>query len=156
MFVQQPNNKVNGPRCWPLVWGIHSWRVDSSHNEKRQYITCANQWNQCQCSKSSGWLCSGWYVIQMINDGVRKIRPHLGENHGYISPNYEKYPRESPLSIPILNVMANYKRQYSTLYQYIQTQRYEQNTSWFWRKSRLHLSVSWKTHIRIITLYPIL
>ena len=24
--------KVNGPCYWPLVWGIHSWRVNSSHN----------------------------------------------------------------------------------------------------------------------------
>ena len=33
------------------------------------------------------------------------------------SPNYEKHSSESSLSFPILNAMANYKRQYSILYQ---------------------------------------
>ena len=41
----------------------------------------------------------------------------LGGNHGYISPNDGKHPPESSLSIPIRNVMADYKRQYSTLCQ---------------------------------------
>ena len=45
-----------------------------------------------------------------------KIGPILGENHSYISSNDVKHPSESSLSIPILNVMANYKRQYSSLY----------------------------------------
>ena len=52
-----------------------------------------------------------------INDGIRKIRPIVDENHGFISPNYEKHPSDSSLSIPILNAMANYKHQYSILYQ---------------------------------------
>ena len=43
-----------------------------------------------------------------------KYTPVVGENHGYISP---EHPSESSLSIEILNVMANFKRQYSTLYQ---------------------------------------
>ena len=43
--------------------------------------------------------------------------PIVDENHGYISPNYGKHPSESSLSLPMLNAMANYKRQYSTSYQ---------------------------------------
>ena len=46
-----------------------------------------------------------------------KYDPIVDENHGFISPNYEKHPSDSSLSIPILNAMANYKHQYSILYQ---------------------------------------
>ena len=51
-----------------------------------------------------------------INDGSEKYGPIVDENHGNISPNHGKHPSEPSISIPILNVIANYKRQYSTLY----------------------------------------
>ena len=50
-----------------------------------------------------------------INDGIGKNGPSVDENRGCIFPNYGKRPSESSLSIPILNAMANYKRQYSIL-----------------------------------------
>ena len=46
-----------------------------------------------------------------------KYGPIVDENHGYKSPNYGKHPSESWLPTPILNAMAYYTRQYSTLYQ---------------------------------------
>ena len=46
-----------------------------------------------------------------INDDIRKNGPIVGENHGYISPNYGKHSSESSLSIQIVNIMANYERQ---------------------------------------------
>ena len=40
-----------------------------------------------------------------------KYDPIVGENPGYISPNYGKHQPESSFSIQIVNIMASYKRQ---------------------------------------------
>ena len=54
----------------------------------------------------------------VINDGIKNIRPLFGwEQRLHLSELWE-HPSESSLSILILNIIANYKHQYSSLYQF--------------------------------------
>ena len=134
------------------MWGIHSWRVDSLHNESlmrkdRSLYVWTNWINASAVSHPR------WYFIRMtydwshpndlardmwkftrlqkdtqiycgiemaINDGIKKNTAPLSVRimatslriMGNIHPS-----TESSLSIQIVNVMANYKHQQSTLYQ---------------------------------------
>ena len=81
IFIQQPNKNFNGPCYSLLVWGIHSWRANTSHNGPlmRTYVRSLddlahNVWSFTSLQKDAQ-IYSGIEIA--TNDGIRKNRPHF-------------------------------------------------------------------------------
>ena len=89
LFVQQPNKNVNGPCYWLLVWGIHSWRVNSSHNGPlmRTYVRSLDDLARCVIIHKSSKRCTNilwqwnsdkrWHQKQWAPLGVRTTATSL-------------------------------------------------------------------------------
>ena len=107
IFIQQPNKSVNGPCYSLLVWGIHSWRANSSHDGPlmRTYVRslddlARNVWSFTSLQKDVQIYCG---IEIAINDGIRKNRPHFGwEPRLHPSEWWET-------SIPVLTLNPNPK-----------------------------------------------